>query len=83
MIPLEPWLDPPPDFERSTSANDHECQRCGSRGGRNLIARDALCWSCWAQHLAEQTGSPIPEPGRPGRTAREQPDGKEAAKSTR
>lgn len=26
-----------------------ECAGCGRRGTRALIAREALCWACWAR----------------------------------
>jgi hypothetical protein len=26
-----------------------ECVGCGRRGSRTCIAREGLCWSCWAQ----------------------------------
>ena len=46
----------------------HECRGCGRRGSRGMIAREALCWSCWAQHHAT-TARPIPPPPSPERTA--------------
>jgi hypothetical protein len=35
------------------------CAGCGQRGTRDLIARDGLCWSCWARAWARATAAAL------------------------
>jgi hypothetical protein len=47
-----PW----PNADASTAPI--VCVGCGRRGGRDGIARDHLCWSCWALAWTSRQGTP-------------------------
>jgi hypothetical protein len=55
--PMRPDDDVRADVGEWESAGDRvadaECAGCGRRGTANSIARDDLCWSCWARAARE------------------------------
>jgi hypothetical protein len=52
QAPMRPddlaWSDVGP-WESTGDLANAECAGCGCRGPASMIARDALCWSCWAR----------------------------------